>query len=200
MEQVPISQKSDAINASLQDVVMIEMINVAHVLAQIHLTQRAKNQAVISSIEEEDLTEHELVEAKLESIGYRVGQGLVERFSDQVPLTSMLTHLDLVKYICKDIWQLLFNKQIDNLKTNHRGVYVLVDNNFRWFNKMSQSPALQNSRVSKEQIHWPYLWFPCGIIRGALANLGTVATVIAESPTGYPSITFQIKIDSKEKE
>lgn len=32
---------------------------------------------------------------------------------------------------------LVFRKQIDNLKTNHRGVYVLTDNAFRPFSRMS---------------------------------------------------------------
>jgi hypothetical protein len=39
----------------------------------------------------------------------------------------------------------------------------------------------------------PYLWFPCGLIRGALANLGVVSIVIAETST-LPQCTFQIKI------
>jgi len=28
--------------------------------------------------------------------------------------------LDVIKFLCKDMWTLLFRKQIDNLKTNHR--------------------------------------------------------------------------------
>lgn len=38
----------------------------------------------------------------------------------------------------------------------------------------------------------PFLWFPCGIIRGALASMGTNATVQAES-SELPGATFQIK-------
>jgi hypothetical protein len=32
---------------------------------------------------------------------------------------------------------LVFKKQVDNLKTNHRGVYVLTDNIFRPLSRMS---------------------------------------------------------------
>ena len=32
---------------------------------------------------------------------------------------------------------LVFRKQVDNLKTNHRGVYVLTDNSFRPLARMS---------------------------------------------------------------
>lgn len=28
--------------------------------------------------------------------------------------------LDVIKFLCKDLWTLVFKKQIDNLKTNHR--------------------------------------------------------------------------------
>lgn len=28
--------------------------------------------------------------------------------------------LDVIKFICKDLWSLVFRKQVDNLKTNHR--------------------------------------------------------------------------------
>ena len=28
--------------------------------------------------------------------------------------------MDVIKFLCKDLWTLLFRKQIDNLKTNHR--------------------------------------------------------------------------------
>lgn len=37
-----------------------------------------------------------------------------------------------------------------------------------------------------------YLWFPCGVIRGALASLGINATVQAETGE-LPTATFQIK-------
>jgi hypothetical protein len=43
----------------------------------------------------------------------------------------------VIKFLCKDLWTLVFRKQIDNLKTNHRGVYVLTDNAFRPFSRMS---------------------------------------------------------------
>lgn len=34
--------------------------------------------------------------------------------------------LDMIKFICKDIWMLLFKKQIDNLKTNHKVDYYIL--------------------------------------------------------------------------
>lgn len=45
--------------------------------------------------------------------------------------------LDVIKFLCKDLWTLVFRKQIDNLKTNHRGIYVLTDQHFKPLTKMS---------------------------------------------------------------
>ncbi|CAO3636044.1 unnamed protein product [Cunninghamella blakesleeana] len=119
---------------------------------------------------------------KLDMLGYSVGQRLIER-------PRFVDTLDVVKFICKDLWTIMFKKQIDNLKTNHRGVYVLQDNSFRWFMKLSTDVGGADSAKKAT----PYLWFPCGIIRGALANLGVTSVVVAET-SNLPQCTFQIKI------
>ena len=86
--------------------------------------------------EEEEL---DAVHFRLESLGYRVGQGLVERYVGCAPsfrssiwLMSSARYsfskdrprfndtLDVIKFLCKDLWSLVFGKNIDNLKTNHR--------------------------------------------------------------------------------
>ncbi|KAL7802442.1 transport protein particle component [Trichoderma aethiopicum] len=133
-----------------------------------------------------DDDEHlDAVHYRLEAQGYRVGQGLVERFSRDRPRFN--DTLDVIKFLCKDLWSLVFGKNIDNLKTNHRGVYVLTDNAFRPFSRMSTETGSQ--AVVRAQ---PFLWFPCGIIRGALAALGISATVQAEV-NELPAAIFQIK-------
>ncbi|KKO99147.1 hypothetical protein THAR02_08759 [Trichoderma harzianum] len=89
-----------------------------------------------------DDEEHlDAVHLRLESQGYRVGQGLVERFSRDRPRFN--DTLDVIKFLCKDLWSLVFGKNIDNLKTNHRGVYVLTDNAFRPFSRMSTETGSQ---------------------------------------------------------
>lgn len=40
------------------------------------------------------------------------------RFSRDRPRFN--DNLDVIKFLCKDLWTILFRKQIDNLKTNHR--------------------------------------------------------------------------------
>lgn len=41
-----------------------------------------------------------------------------------------------------------------------------------------------------------FLWFPCGVIRGALANMGVNASVQAET-TELPSAVFKIETIGK---
>ncbi|KAI1777861.1 transport protein particle component [Hypoxylon cercidicola] len=129
--------------------------------------------------------ERDAVFFRLEGLGYRVGLGLVERFSRDRPRFN--DTLDAIKFICKDLWMLVFKKQVDNLKTNHRGVYVLTDNAFRPLSRMSTDPG--GRAVLRAQ---PFLWFPCGVVRGALAAMGIAATVQAET-SELPGAVFQIK-------
>lgn len=95
--------------------------------------------------------------------------------------------LDVMKFICKEFWSAIFHKQVDNLRTNHQGIYVLVDNKFRYIANISSGKQYLDLMPK-------YLAFSCGLIRGALSNLGFRAVVTAEllSP---PSCRFQIQIN-----
>ncbi|KAK7707356.1 hypothetical protein SLS57_009377 [Botryosphaeria dothidea] len=149
-------------------------------------TPRIAEGGAVSSADEEELKDAVLY--RLEILGYRVGLGITERFSRDKPRFSET--LDVIKFLCKDLWTLVFRKQIDNLKTNHRGIYVLTDQHFKPLTKMSLERGTgDNIITSKAQ---PFLYFPAGLIRGALASMGIIATVTAES-TGLPGATFQIR-------
>ncbi|KAM9290477.1 trafficking protein particle complex subunit 6B isoform 2-T5 [Cariama cristata] len=94
--------------------------------------------------------------------------------------------LDIMKFICKDFWTTVFKKQIDNLRTNHQGIYVLQDNKFRLLTQIS---------AGKQYLeHAPkYLAFTCGLIRGGLSNLGIKSIVTAEV-SSMPACKFQVMI------
>lgn len=138
---------------------------------------------------------------------------LSPRFSAGKPRPQ--SDLDCIKFLCKDLWTLLFKKQIDNLKTNHRGIFVLTDNRFQPLSRMSVdrragAKALEESLARAQLVsanlvpisraliwkrllmNMQYLYFPGGVVRGALSGLGIEATVLAES-TEIPTATFQIK-------
>lgn len=72
-----------------------------------------------------------------------------------------------------------------------QGTFVLQDNKFRWLARMSVDPSTDNAG-SVEDNNSPtaenkaahamsmHLYFPCGIIRGALSNLGIPCAVSAD--------------------
>ncbi|KAK2977370.1 hypothetical protein RJ640_013349 [Escallonia rubra] len=130
----------------------------------------------------------DLAARRIEAIGYQVGHQLSERYTMERPRFS--DHLEAIKFICKDFWSELFKKQIDNLKTNHRGTFVLQDNRFRWLSHMSIDPSPENSGSTQDpsavaenkaaEAASMHLYFPCGIIRGALSNLGIPCAVSAD--------------------
>ncbi|KAL2242844.1 UNVERIFIED_CONTAM: Trafficking protein particle complex subunit 6B [Sesamum indicum] len=114
-------------------------------------------------------------------------------------------HLEAIKFICKDFWSELFKKQIDNLKTNHRGTFVLQDNRFRWLAHMSVDPSVETTGSIQDpsamaenraaQATGLHLYFPCGIIRGALSNLGIPCAVSADI-SNLPAWEFDIAASS----
>ena len=143
---------------------------------------------------------------RLDGMGYRVGQGLVERYV--VPDVSFDVHcsprqrrmreemgvrmwcgahcycmgndtgemtdtyfrfsvnkprptnpLEAIKFICKDLWILVFRKQIDNLKTNHRGIFVLTDTRFQAIGRMSVDrragpKAVEDAMERAQTVSW----------------------------------------------
>ena len=95
--------------------------------------------------------------SKLEQIGYSTGYRFIERYRRIVlcvtcsnfnysflprltkDLSRFKDELEVMKAICKDFWSAVFKKQVDNLRTNHQGVYVLQDNKFRFLASISNS-------------------------------------------------------------
>ncbi|KAJ4815677.1 Trafficking protein particle complex subunit 6B [Rhynchospora pubera] len=139
----------------------------------------------------------DLAARRIEAIGFQVGHQLSERYTMERP--RFADHLEAIKFICKDFWSELFKKQIDNLKTNHRGTFVLQDNHFRWLTRISLDPAAvaNNDATSESEsgadMTSMLLYFPCGIIRGALNNLGISCAVSADM-TNLPACSFVIRI------
>ncbi|DAZ99940.1 TPA: hypothetical protein N0F65_008747 [Lagenidium giganteum] len=142
----------------------------------------ADGDAEVAKSRKEELT------IKLEALGYDVGYRFAERHRSAKDRPRMNEALDVIKFVCKDFWISVFKKQIDKLQTNHRGVFVLQDFSFRWLSSFSST----NDQHTKE-LGLLFLVFPCGIVRGALANLGVTAIVNADI-TALPGCLFNIKI------
>ncbi|KAK9883991.1 hypothetical protein WA026_004926 [Henosepilachna vigintioctopunctata] len=122
--------------------------------------------------------------SNLEYIGFSTGFRIIERLTRELP--RFRDELDTMKFICTDFWSAIYMKQIDNLRTNHQGIYVLQDNCFRYLSKLSNTK--QYLDLSPR-----YVTFTCGLLRGSLANLGIRSIVTAEVQT-MPSCKFHIQV------
>jgi hypothetical protein len=122
---------------------------------------------------------------RIENMGYEIGYRLAEKLTADQKFLSF-AELDMIKFICKDFWEEIFKKKIDKLQTNRKGVFFLFDNSFRWLEKHAS-----NDEATKEAAAM-LLHLPCGILRGALANLGMTVVVNADF-VNLPSVTFHIK-------
>lgn len=89
----------------------------------------------------------------------------------------------------------MWEKQVDNLRTNHRGVYVLQDNVFKPLLRLSipGGPDAAKELALATRIQ---LALPSGMIRGALARLGVTSTVVAET-NQVPQCTFHVKTSTQ---
>ncbi|KAF6289266.1 trafficking protein particle complex 6A [Rhinolophus ferrumequinum] len=54
----------------------------------------------------------------LEGMGFRVGQAMAERLPRET--LAFREELDVLKFLCKDLWVAVFQKQMDSLRTNHQ--------------------------------------------------------------------------------
>jgi len=136
-------------------------------------------------LEKTDAEERERALANLELIGFNAGYRLIEKLTKESP--KFKDELDLMKFICKDFWMSVFRKQIDNLRTNHQGVYVLQDNHFKFLSKVSESKQYLESSSK-------FVIFSCGLVRGSLSNLGVNSIVTAEISGQLPSVKFQVQV------
>uniref|UniRef100_A0A4W2GHL3 Trafficking protein particle complex subunit 6A n=1 Tax=Bos indicus x Bos taurus TaxID=30522 RepID=A0A4W2GHL3_BOBOX len=106
----------------------------------------------------------------LEGMGFRVGQALGERLPRET--LTFREELDILKFLCKDLWVAVFHKQMDSLRTNHQGTYVLQDNSFPLLVRMAS--GLQYLEEAPK-----FLAFTCGLLRGTLSTLGVKSLVTA---------------------
>lgn len=128
------------------------------------------------------------VSYRMEKHGFNVGRGLAYTLMREQS-QPFLSELDVIKFVCKDLWQLLFYKQIDSLKTNHRDAYVLIDTNFAMCQRMSTNKGPEKTA----ELAKPYLWFPAGIIRGFLDVMGIECRVDFDA-FDLPMVEFSIFI------
>ncbi|XP_075221614.1 trafficking protein particle complex subunit Trs33 [Lycorma delicatula] len=141
----------------------------------VNYVTKEKSDSSIENAKQSDLS-------TLEYTGFITGYRIIERLTKDWP--RFQNELETLKFICTDFWLSVYKKQIDNLRTNHQGVYVLQDNTFRFLNKISAGKQYLDSAPK-------YVSFTCGLLRGALANLGINCLVTADV-VSMPGCKFNI--------
>ena len=139
-------------------------------------------------------------------MGYRLGQMIVERSTINA---TPKTEIESLKFVCKSVWPILFNKEIDRLTTNRAGTYILIDNSFpfyvaSWCEKSSDLSRKSKTPENSDDDNKPvpsdytliYISFIGGIIRGALCCLGHVSMVTSEITGEESSFKLQVAISS----
>lgn len=121
---------------------------------------------------EADEEKHNRVLDRLRNIGFEIGDKITQLlvFSNNPNLQFKdMDLLSVMKFICRDVWRQMFNKQIDNLKTNHRGTFYLFDYDYQPI----QQFALDGESSEKElQMVRPFLEIAVGVIKGVLSSIG----------------------------
>ncbi|CAJ0581884.1 unnamed protein product, partial [Mesorhabditis spiculigera] len=124
---------------------------------------------------------------RLESMGVRVGYLLAEKICKDLP--RITTELEIMKFVCKEFWINVFGRQVDNLRTNHQGTYVVQDNRFPFISSFAEGAQYTQDALV-------YLVMPCGIIRGALSALG-IQALVTHSTELLPTVKFHIHLSAK---
>lgn len=158
---IPSKEEEPAVSEAAMEFLLTEMLHYIESTCQSSLDNNKQEEAIFAA---------ELAAAKLERMGYSVGYRLCESLAKNKTFASD-SSLEAVKFLCKEFWTQVFRKQIDKLQTNHRGVFVLKDLELVWLTRLP--PNQEKARVGAIQL----LAFPCGLVRGALANLGIPAVV-----------------------
>ncbi|WWD19037.1 hypothetical protein CI109_103495 [Kwoniella shandongensis] len=148
--------------------------------------QQVKGKGKAGDDEEEKRLIEEELGKRVERIGLMVGGYIAEKLTLARP--PLASHLDIIKFICKDLFLYVYSKQIDNLRTNHRGVFVLQSHSFPPLMTLSSHRG-PSADMESAKLH---LLFPQALVQGALARLGMHSIVTAES-SGLPQCTFQIR-------
>ncbi|KII60970.1 Trafficking protein particle complex subunit 6A [Thelohanellus kitauei] len=114
-------------------------------------------------------------------MGFKVGRILSEKYGFE--RLNMEKDLDLIKFLCKDIWISLFGKAISSLKTNSDKQFILIDH---------ELPNMKSVDYSLR-----FTSFVGGIIEGFLINSGLKVMSVETGLMDFPSCYFLVKLFSR---
>lgn len=168
----------------------------------------------------------EAMSGKLERVNFNVGRRYAERLCRERTERMSLESIDIVKFVCRELWTELFRKPVDKLQTNNKGTYVLQDYSFRPLRYLSTEaplPSSSHTGSSASSIGGESGGFvssvpistltasaledtkmqalrivvgACGLVRGALDAFGMTDAIVTADVSGLPRVVFTIKVPS----
>ncbi|GAB67368.1 transport protein particle (TRAPP) component Bet3 [Plasmodium cynomolgi strain B] len=133
-----------------------------------------------------------ILSSKLKGMGKDIGRKLIERVL--IYKNDFNDLKDIAKLIGRDVWVILFNKNVDKIQTYKKGVYVLIDNDIgTYLNHL----LLDNDTNQKSNFTHYVLVLILGIIKGILKRFRMKGSVTYT--LDYPTCTAMEKERKKKK-
>ncbi|TIB35217.1 hypothetical protein E3P86_02695 [Wallemia ichthyophaga] len=170
-------ESSAEVDGIVNELLNIELINALRWSTEVQM-RREEREITQDSLDDELIS-------KLKKLGGSIGVRVAERISQG--RGSLGNDLEVIKLLCKEIWTHLYGKQLDNLRTNHKGTYVLYDNLYKPLLNVSSSEANAARRLDI------YLSTQVGIIQGCLSAFQLDSQVTYDI-NSLPGCTFQVKL------
>ncbi|KYO01879.1 putative trafficking protein particle complex subunit 6A [Plasmodium gaboni] len=148
------------------------------------------NSDIYTNIQNNERDHINIVSSKLKDIGKCIGLKLIERML--IYKNEFYDVKDILKFISKDIWYILFNKNSDRIQTQKKGVYIINENDIGFY---LQHLLIDNETNQKNNFIHYFLILIIGIIKGILKRFKIKAYVTYE--LNYPQCSFQISINDE---
>mmetsp|Transcript_114821 Transcript_114821/g.245121 ORF Transcript_114821/g.245121 Transcript_114821/m.245121 type:complete len:185 (+) Transcript_114821:80-634(+) len=138
----------------------------------------------------------EVAMAQLDAVGFSTGTRLATRLAaSRFPIT---TQRNVMKWVFKEFWTLLFRKAATRVQTDRRNNYIVQDSCFRWLEQFAPPPG-GGPDAELRELALLHLALPCGIIRGALFAMGVPCSVTVEVvESQLPACTFTVTLANAE--
>lgn len=114
------------------------------------------------------------LQTEVEQLGSQLGRKAIDHLQLKLE-TKHSTQLEVMRFVCVELWEFVFAHRIDRLSTNSEGVYLLIDEQCRFLSRLSSDAPESPEFKQRAKVFEYYL---VGLMKGALTNLG-----IEPSPT-----------------
>ncbi|XBW38695.1 hypothetical protein QEN19_004283 [Hanseniaspora menglaensis] len=143
---VPIEQQPLTVDYIFENLIFHEtIISVVSLYSEETIQYNPTNQLLKYYKLNENIQEN--IIKTLQQMGTSIGKKLSLDFNNN----STMTHLQIIKHICKEVYHKIFGRQIDSLKTNHQGIFYLLDKQLLANSSIDFDKSLENYNPSESQ-------------------------------------------------